>query len=225
MRPFIPFLKENPNYTAMNTVQLVVQVFLKNKNEAFTQHDIGEEIKKLFANNSKTSNVENQEISQKQYSKDKSRSQSAISKALSKLTETEWNIPGGPYYLTCRDRKYQLSKFEGFEESALHNFASKTIGISVEVFKFSDYIIAYKLDAKGIEPLLKYLYLIFKEHDELFDYMLNDNKLYIYINPNANNKLHIANYLMNIPNKLSKKQKLVIRNKAIKRLQKEKQES
>ena len=46
-----------------------------------------------------------------------------------------------------------------------------------------------------------------------------------YINPNANNKLHIANYLMNIPNKLSKKQKLVIRNKAIKRLQKEKQES
>ena len=160
------------NATSKSTKELILDLFQKNPNT-------------IYSNQEAIATAINNELHE-------SRSQSAISKALKKMTNQVIKYDNANYHIIKIDTGYKLYNKQCLLAHIKEEFAEKKVFISYSSYVISKNIVAYTVHTKF------HLYIkdeMIKAFDEntFFDIISHDNKIYFLLNPDCKKQDEIRN--------------------------------
>ena len=152
------------NATSKSTKELILDLFQKNPNT-------------IYSNQEAIATAINNELN-------KSRSQSAISKALKKMTNRVIKYKGANYHIIKIDTGYKLLNKHYLLDLIKESFAEKKVFISYSSYVVSKNIMAYTVHTKFHSYVKSEMIKAFDENT-FFDIISHDNNIYFLLNPDC----------------------------------------
>lgn len=145
----------------MNTVQLVLELFHQNRNAVYANQDM------IVAALAKNFNVE--------------RTQSAVSKAITELSENDFAYKSETYRLCKTEKGYMLYQKKEVLQTLIDNFTERRVFKSFDIYTIDKRVVAYCVKRKHQEYVVQSIKKTFAT-SSFFDIVSHGDRVYFLLN-------------------------------------------